>query len=146
MALLRPAAPWRSQAAFAQPSVRCLYFPSKRAPTTNNNSNREKGMIRPIAATIILLLGLAFAAAPASAGSDDSAASASSATLAKFAWMWTDKSAATPPRQYLPAAACAMECCCQLFVDGSMKNQCRSRDDCINAGGICRTNTDPKCK
>jgi hypothetical protein len=39
-----------------------------------------------------------------------------------------------------------MECCCQLFVDGSMKSQCKSRDDCMTGGGICRSNTDPKCK
>lgn len=103
-------------------------------------------MIRTVALSLALVLGLAFAPAPAgAAGQDDSTVTASAPALVKFAWMWTEK---TPPasRPYIPVAACTMECCCQLFVDGSMKSQCKSRDDCMTGGGICRSNSDPKCK
>ena len=104
-------------------------------------------MIKSIAASIIILLGLAFAAAPAAtAASGESAATAAPSTLTKYAWLWSDKGGVSAPRRYIPVAACTMECCCQLFVDGSMKNQCKSRDDCINAGGICRSKTDERCK
>ena len=104
-------------------------------------------MIRSVAASIILLLGLVLAAAPAAAaGSNDSAVSASMPTMAKYAWLWSDKGGVTPQRRYIAVAACTAECCCQMAVSGKTKNQCMSRDDCINAGGICRNKADEKCK
>ena len=108
-------------------------------------------MIRSLAASILLLLALGLTASPAMAAAPDgSAAPASDSTLSKYAWLWSDKSAdtrsATAQPKATPVAACTMDCCCQLFVNGSMKNQCKSRDDCINAGGICRNKSDARCK
>jgi hypothetical protein len=132
--------------AFAAPPILGILKKFK----TNNKFNRECVMSRSFAASILLLLGLAFAAAPAvAAGSSDSAAPASASTFSKYAWLWSDKSAdkgaATSQQRATPVAACAMDCCCQMVVGGSTKNECKSRDDCINAGGICHNKSDARC-
>ncbi len=103
-------------------------------------------MLRTVAVSIVMLVGLVLAGAPASAVEPVSPAeTAVSPVLVKFAPLWSGKDAAATQRRPIPVAACTMDCCCQYFEGGGMKNQCKSRDDCITAGGICKAKTDAKC-
>jgi len=103
-------------------------------------------MIRTIAASLCLLLGFAMAASPAVAADPAGTTIAAPApALTKFAWMWSGKDAGAPTRRFVQAAVCTMDCCCEFFEAGARKNQCKSHDECLNAGGICRSKTDAKC-
>jgi hypothetical protein len=93
-----------------------------------------------------MLVGLVLAGAPAIAAEPIAPAeTAVSPVLVKFAPLWSGKDAESTQRRAIPVAACTMDCCCQFFEGGGMKNQCKSRDDCITAGGICKAKTDAKC-
>jgi hypothetical protein len=92
------------------------------------------------------LLGFALAGPPADAAEPaGSTAAAPSPAFMKYAWMWSGKDADAPARRYVPVAACTMDCCCEFFQGGERKSQCKSHDDCLNAGGICRSKSDAKC-
>lgn len=103
-------------------------------------------MLRTVAVTIVMLVGLALAGASAIAAEPVAPAeTAVSPVLVKFAPLWSGKDSEATQRRAIPVAACTMDCCCQYFEGGGMKNQCKSRDDCITAGGICKKNSDAKC-
>ena len=103
-------------------------------------------MIRTIAASFCLLLAVVAAGAPAGAAEPvDSTTSALSPALEKSAWIWSGRDAGTPPRRSIPVAACTTDCCCEFVEAGTRKNQCKSHDQCLEAGGICRNKTDAKC-
>lgn len=103
-------------------------------------------MFKTVAASLILLVGLVLAGTPAFAAEPVAPAeTAISPVLVKFAPLWSGQDAAAGQRSATPVAACTMDCCCQYFEGGGMKNQCKSRDDCITAGGICKKNSDAKC-
>jgi len=103
-------------------------------------------MIRITVASLCLLLGFAMAGAPAGAAEPaGTAPAASSPSLAKYAWMWSGKDAGASPRRFVPVAACTMDCCCESVEAGARKNQCKSHDECLNLGGICRSKADAKC-
>jgi hypothetical protein len=103
-------------------------------------------MLRTVAVSIVMLVGLMLAGAPAMAVEPVTPVKTTvSPILAKFAPLWSGKDADATKRRTIPVAACTMDCCCQYFEGGGMKNQCKSRDDCIAAGGICKSKTDAKC-
>lgn len=102
-------------------------------------------MLKTVAVSIVMLAGLLLAGAPASAAEPVSAETAVTPILVKFAPLWSGKDSEATQRRIIPVAACTMDCCCQYFEGGGMKNQCKSRDDCIAAGGICKAKTDAKC-
>jgi len=103
-------------------------------------------MVRKFVAAFVLSLGMMITAASVAEAGDGAKAQPTSSVVTTYAWMWADKNGpATPRWPVLPVAACTADCCCHLFEGGSMKNQCLSRDQCIDAGGICRSKTDSKC-
>jgi len=103
-------------------------------------------MIRTIVASLCLLLGFAMAGAPAGAADPaGSTTAAPSAAYLKYAWMWSGKDAGAPARRFLPVAACTTDCCCEFVEAGARKSQCKSHDDCLTLGGICRNKADAKC-
>lgn len=104
-------------------------------------------MIRSIVGSLILILGMTLAILPATAGETGTPTTETASTVvAKYAWVRTGNAGAVTPWPVVPVAACTAECCCQVYAGGSMTHQCKSRDDCINAGGICRPKTDANCK
>lgn len=105
-------------------------------------------MVRSLVSAFILLLAVIISAPPASAAEPNGSSTETTAAslVAKYAWVRSGNEGTVTPWPVVPVAACSAECCCQVFEGGNVTHQCRSRDDCINAGGICRPNSDAKCK
>jgi hypothetical protein len=103
-------------------------------------------MIRSIMGACVLILALAHAGLPASAGEPGSqSVKPASTIIAAYTGLRSAARVPATPWPVVPAAACTAECCCQFYDGSKMTNACKSRDDCINAGGICRSKTDAKC-
>jgi hypothetical protein len=105
-------------------------------------------MIRSIVGACVLVFGIALAGLPAAADetSDDAAKPASSIVAVFSGLPSAGKAAAQTPWRTVPVAACSAECCCQIYDGGKMVYQCKSQNDCINEGGLCKSKTDAQCK
>jgi len=104
-------------------------------------------MIRVIVGACALILAFSL---PAVAGQPDGqlggqGVKPASTIVAAYSGLRSGARVPATPWPLVPVAACTMDCCCQYFEGGKMANQCKSRDDCINAGGLCRPKTDAKC-
>jgi len=101
-------------------------------------------MIRSFLGTCVLIVAFAL---PAMAGDPGGPSVKPVPTiLASFTGLRSGAvQAPATPWPVVPVAACTAECCCQLYDGSKMTHQCKSRDDCINAGGLCRPKTDAKC-
>jgi len=104
-------------------------------------------MNRSIMGAVALVLWIVISGVPAAAIERSGSDTASASTIvAKYAGLRSFDEAVTTMRPVISAAACNVECCCQVYDGNRMTHQCKSRDDCINAGGICRPKTDASCK
>jgi len=103
-------------------------------------------MIRSIMGAFVLIFALAHAGLPASAGEPGGqSVKPASIIIAAYTGLRSAKRVPATPWPVVPVAACTAECCCQVYDGSKMTHQCKSRDDCINAGGLCRPKTDAKC-
>ena len=107
-------------------------------------------MIRSIMGACVLSFALAHAGLSASAGepggqSVNQSVKPASTIIAAYAGLRSARRVPATPWPVVPVAACTAECCCQVYDGSKMTHQCKSRDDCINAGGLCRPKTDAKC-
>lgn len=103
-------------------------------------------MIRSIMGAFVLIFALAQAGLPASAGEPGGqSVKPASIISAAYTGLRSAKRVPATPWPVVPVAACTAECCCQVYDGSKMTHQCKSRDDCINAGGLCRPKTDAKC-
>jgi len=103
-------------------------------------------MIRSFLGTCVLIVAFALAGLPAAAGeSGGQRVKPVSTVVAVYTGLRSGVRVPATPWPVVPVAACTAECCCQFYDGSKMSNQCKSRDDCINAGGLCRPKTDPKC-
>ena len=94
----------------------------------------------------VLIFAFALATLPATAGGSGSqSVKPESTVIAAYTGLRSAKPTMATPWPVVPVAACTAECCCQFYDGSKMNHQCKSRDDCINAGGLCRPKTDAKC-